>query len=120
MTLSQVSALVERRFIRHKYACYEAGLVAATLINLKQSPGSDLVTAWDFVPQTVDPVADRRNIAKKNTFALFALLADKGLLPTNIDSLRERTVQGMLNEGITDADAVWDEVFNVVDNSGNK
>jgi hypothetical protein len=108
-------ALMERRWVRHKRNIFYAGIVASTLINLKVSSG-DHISAEDFVPKVADP----RDAARRNVMALFSMLDAKGLMPEDLEALRKRTVQGMLAQGITDADAVFESIFQSWDSQGNK
>lgn len=113
MTCAQMYALMERRYVRHKHSLYYAGVIASTLINLKKIDG-DLVCAEDFVPRVVDP----RDAARRNVMALLGML-DAKQLPTDMDAIRKRMVQGMLDQGINDADEVFDEMFSQWDSRGN-
>lgn len=75
-----------------------------------------MLSGMDFVPCVVDP----RDAARRNVLALFSMLDAKRLLPEDVEELRKRTVQGMKAQGITDADAVFSDVFTKWDNAGNK
>ena len=115
MTTAQMYALLDRRYTRHKHELYYSGVIASTLINLKNTSG-DLLTAEDFVPCAVDP----RDAAKRNALALFGMLDAKNIMPADVDALRKRVVQGMLDQGIADAEEVFMELFSAWDNSGNR
>lgn len=116
LTPAMFAALRERSVVNFKYQCYLQGIVASQIVNVKLTKGKELLTPFDFVPGIKSP----RDDAKKNIMSLFAMMGEKGLSAEEYNAIRTRSINGMRESGVADAEELFDEVFTSWDSRGNK
>jgi tetraacyldisaccharide-1-P 4'-kinase len=112
MTPRMFDALLERRHIEFRYQLLAAATVAATVINVNRRPSDPPVSPYDFVIEETP-----RDLAKKNIASLFAMVGTGE--PERFDNMRRRAIAGLKQEGFSDAEEIFREVFSAWKDNGN-